>query len=167
MTQCTIGIDISKAHLDVHLLPDGIASDNSLMTGAGFTELIKWIGKRNVERIVYEPTGAYHRAFEDALSKAGLPLAKVNPLQARRFAEARGTRAKTDKVDAEVLGCHGSCLEAGDLPCALKNVAQPQGIADRQAGIDQRSDGCKEPLQSPHVDHAQETECQPSAADRA
>ena len=42
--------------------------------------------------------GPYHRAFETALS-GKYPLVKVNPLQARRFAEACGTGAKTDAVD--------------------------------------------------------------------
>ncbi len=110
MTDYTIGVDISKAHLDVHLLPDGIAQQftNDVQ---GFSALIKWIGKQKIERIVFEPTGAYHRAFEDALSKVGLPLAKVNPLQARRFAEARGTRAKSDRVDAGVLAHMGIALQ--------------------------------------------------------
>ena len=46
-----------------------------------------------------------------------LPLVKVNPLQARRFAQARGTRAKTDAVDARVLAVLGSALDlAPDVP---------------------------------------------------
>jgi len=112
MTDYTIGVDISKAHLDVYLLPDGITGQFT-NDRRGFHQLIQWIGKRKIARIVYEPTGAYHRAFEDALSKAGLPLAKINPLQARRFAQARGTRAKTDKVDAEVLAVMGVALRPG------------------------------------------------------
>ena len=83
----------------------------------GFSDLIKWIGKRKIERVVYEPTGAYHLAFEEALSEARLPLAKVNPLQARRFAEARGTRAKTDRVDAGVLAHMGIAFQP--VICAM------------------------------------------------
>jgi transposase len=112
MTQYTIGVDISKAHLDVHRLPDGIARQFT-NDRRGFAAMIKWIGKLNLERIVYEPTGVFHRYFEDALAMAGLPLAKVNPLQARRFAEVRGTRAKTDKVDAAVLAHMGVALQPG------------------------------------------------------
>ncbi len=139
MTQYTIGIDISKAHLDVHRLPDDIArqfTNNS----DGFRDLVKWIGKRNVERIVYEPTGAYHRSFEDALSKARLPLAKVNPLQARRFAQARGTRAKTDKVDAEVLAYMGIALQPGirEAPSKMSRDLKQLQIA-RQALIKDRT----------------------------
>ncbi len=112
MNQYTIGVDISKAHLDAHRLPDGLARQFT-NDRRGFGGMIKWIGKLDIERIVYEPTGIYHRHFEDALTRAGLPLAKVNPLQARRFAEARGTRAKTDKVDAAVLAHMGIALQPG------------------------------------------------------
>ncbi|MDZ7709824.1 MAG: IS110 family transposase [Roseovarius sp.] len=108
MTDHTIGVDISKSHLDVFRLEDGAAQrfDNS---AAGFRALIKWLGKAPVARIVFEPTGPYHRGFETALS-GRFPLAKVNPLQARRFAEASGTRAKTDAVDARVLARMGAAL---------------------------------------------------------
>jgi len=110
MTDYTIGIDISKAHLDAYMLPCGTVRQFA-NNPQGFRALINWTAKRKIERIVFEPTGAYHRAFEDALSKARLPLAKVNPLQARRFAQARGTRAKTDRVDAEVLAHMGIALQ--------------------------------------------------------
>ena len=88
MKQHTVGIDISKAHLDAHRLADGHAAqfDND---PAGFRALIDWIGTP-VECVAYEATGPYHRDLEEALSKAKLPLAKVNPWQARRF--ARGDR---------------------------------------------------------------------------
>ena len=58
---------------------------------------------------MYEPTGPYHRGCETALS-GKFPLVKVNPLQARRFAEANGTRAKTDAVDARILAKMGAAF---------------------------------------------------------
>ncbi len=36
---------------------------------------------------------------------------KINPLQARRFAQAHGTRAKTDAVDARILATMGSAFD--------------------------------------------------------
>lgn len=121
MTHYTIGVDISKAHLDVHRLPDGISRQFS-NNPRGFCAMIEWIGKLHIERIVYEATGVYHRHFEDALAKAELPLAKVNPLQARRFAQACGTRAKTDKVDAAMLAHMGTALQVGI--CAIPSKTQ-------------------------------------------
>ena len=101
MTDHNIGVDISKSHLDVFRLEDGMAKrfDNS---AAGFRALTRWLGKTPVTRVVFEPTGAYHKAFEVALGEK-FPLVKVNPLQARRFAEAYGTRAKTDAVPSRRL----------------------------------------------------------------
>ena len=115
MTDHNIGVDISKSHLDVFRLGDGMAKrfDNSV---AGFCALLRWLGKAPVARVVFEPTGAYHKAFEVAFGEK-LPLVKVNPLQARRFAEAHGTRAKTDAVPSRRLATNrlpgNRCPDAG------------------------------------------------------
>ena len=60
-------------------------------------------------RVVYEATGAYHKGLERALGEP-LPLVKVNPLQARRFAQAQGVRAKTDAADAKMLAVMGEAF---------------------------------------------------------
>ena len=105
----TIGIDISKATLDAHRLSTNEAAQfaNSL---AGLRALRRWIGKQIPDLVVFEATGAYHAVLERHFAGV-LPLVKVNPLQARRFAQARGTRAKTDAVDARILAIMGAALE--------------------------------------------------------
>jgi transposase len=108
MTEHTIGIDISKTHLDAFRHDDQAARQFE-NTPKGIRALIRWLGKTSVARIVFEPTGPYHRALEIALS-GKFPLVKVNPLQARRFAEACGTRTKTDAVDARILARMGAAL---------------------------------------------------------
>lgn len=108
MTQHSIGIDISKHQLDVFWDACGQAQsfDNTVN---GFKALSKWLGNASVARVVYEATGPYHRGFEEHFA-GKLPLVKVNPLQARRFAEACGTRAKTDALDARGLARMGAAL---------------------------------------------------------
>ena len=108
MPDCTVGVDISKAHLDAYMAPAGTAA-RFTNDAAGHNALVAWID-RPVRSVVYEPTGHWHRAFEEALLKAGLPLARANPLQARRFAQAMGQRVKTDAVDARVLAQMGTAL---------------------------------------------------------
>jgi transposase len=120
MSNTTIGIDISKDHLDVCRLSDG-KHRRYRNSQAGHRALIKWLRTTPVERIVYEATGPYHRAFELALGTAGLPMVKVNPRQARRFAEAIGTLAKTDRIDAAMLARMGAMFE-------LKPKPMPSGI---------------------------------------
>ena len=114
MSNPTIGIDISKDRLDTCRLPDGTTRQFA-NTRSGHRAFLRWAGSE-VARVVFEPTGPYHRAFEAACAAAGLPLCKVNPLQARRFAQALGTRAKTDRVDAAMLAKMGVALELESVP---------------------------------------------------
>ena len=127
MTHYTIGIDISKDNFEAHRLPDGAAKQFS-NNAAGFRNLLSWIGGCQIERLVYEPTGSYHLEFECAMDKAGLPLVKVNPLQAKRFAQAVGTKAKTDRVDAHMLAKMGMVLSP---PCGVtpsENLRKLKGL---------------------------------------
>ena len=107
-TMHTIGIDISKDTLDVfdNERQDVRRFDN---TGTGFRDLSKWLGSRPPTRVVHGPTGPYRRNFEEHFSGTW-PRVKVNPLQARRFSEACGTRAKTDALEARGLARMGVAL---------------------------------------------------------
>ena len=108
MTNDTIGVDISKDHLDAHRMSDG-ANRRFANDKAGHTAFVTWLDDTG-PRIVYEPTGPYHRAFERRLAEAGFALVKVNPRQARCFAEATGRLAKTDQLDAAMLARMGALL---------------------------------------------------------
>ncbi len=110
MSHIIIGIDVSKERLDCHRLPDG-ASSRFANSKLGHKTLIKGLLADRPERVVFEPTATYHRKLEQALAGAGIGYAKVNPRQVRRFAEATGTRAKTDKVDAMMLARFGAVLD--------------------------------------------------------
>lgn len=102
----SIGVDISKDKFDACAYPGGQRGcfpNNK----TGFKTFLKWQAKLDVERVVFEPTGAYHRAFERHVAKAGVPTCKVNPYLARCFAKGMGKRMKTDEVDAQMLGRMG------------------------------------------------------------
>ena len=107
-TRDAVGVDISKEHLDVHRYSTGQTSRFS-NNAAGFAELACWVGT-SAQRVVYESTGPWHRALEETLA-GELPLVQVNALRARRFAQAMGTEAKTDAVDACVLATMGVSLK--------------------------------------------------------
>jgi transposase len=99
----SVGIDVSKDHLDIATLPTGetyrVTND-----AAGHAELIERLqALRDLDRIVLEATGGYERAPALALADAGLPVAIVNPRQTRDFARASGRSAKTDRIDALAL----------------------------------------------------------------
>ena len=134
----TVGVDISKDTLDVYLHPDGRARRFS-NDRKGFTALIRWLGGHRILRVVFEPTGAYHRAFESRFLEAGFTLAKVNPRQARRFAEAVGTNAKTDAVDAAMLARFGAMVEPRALEPSSITGEMKDLIVARRALVKDRT----------------------------
>jgi transposase len=146
MKNDTIGVDISKDHFDAHRLSNG-ASRRFVNDKSGHRAFVKWLAHAPVDRVVFEPTGPYHRAFERMLAMAGVPCAKVNPRQARRFAEAVGTLAKTDRLDAAMLARMGALLELQVRPprsealLELKelHLAREALVKDRTAAKNRRS----------------------------
>ena len=91
-----VGIDVSKARLDVHVLPDqetfAVPRD-----GKGLADLIERLRPLALERVAVEATGGFETVVAAALAGAGLPLVVVNPAQVRHYAQALGRRAKTDR----------------------------------------------------------------------
>jgi len=98
-----VGIDVSKAKLDICLLPSGqtLVFDNN---AAGIRQLVALLQKQpRVARCLLEATGRYERRCAADLMEAGFHVAVVNPRQARDFARSMGKLAKTDTLDARTL----------------------------------------------------------------
>ena len=128
----TIGIDISKATLDCHAHPAGI--DRQFPnTAKGHKALIAWAEQWEVERIAYEATGTYHRALEVALGH--LPCIKLNPERARRFAQATGTLAKTDRIDARLLARMAVTLQPPVRPARNPRQNQLAELVNARDGL--------------------------------
>ncbi len=106
----TVGVDTGKYQLDIYLRPLGIyftvTNDEQ-----GFKEAIKVIKKHQPERIVIEATGRLEMPFIMACSKANLPFVIANPIHIKRFAGAIGQRAKTDKLDAQLIAHYGDAIK--------------------------------------------------------
>jgi transposase len=97
-----IGIDVSKARLDVAVCPSG-QSESVTNDEAGIKTLVKRLGEIQPALIVLEATGGVERQLTRALVNAELPVVVINPRQVRDFAKATGQLAKTDSIDALVL----------------------------------------------------------------
>lgn len=106
----TIGIDISKDTLDTYWLSKR-KHKQFANNKTGLRALTSWVREAEVSLVVFEATGIYHRLLEISLAEHDFSFARVNPRQARRFAEGTGTLAKTDRVDAAMLARMGYLLE--------------------------------------------------------
>lgn len=116
-----VGIDVCKDHLDVYLHPlaqrGRVTNDRD-----GIRHLRRRLAGHDVALIVMEATGKYHRLAHRSLSQSGLAVAVVNPLRSRLFAEANGTLAKTDRVDAKMLAILGQALGPQARPPAPEAI---------------------------------------------
>lgn len=104
-----VGIDVSKATLDVCIAPSGSA----LHVGyddAGMTQIVARLKQVSPALIVLEATGGLEVRLATELASAGLPVAVINPRQARDFAKATGQLAKTDQVDAALLAAFARAI---------------------------------------------------------
>lgn len=116
-TESFVGIDVSKAELDVYVRPDDIhwTVHND---AEGRTRLVTDLSAIAPTLIVLEATGGLERPAAYALVGAGLPAVVVNPKRTRDFARSLGILAKTDRLDARVLARFADSVrpERRDLP---------------------------------------------------
>jgi transposase len=112
---CFVGIDVAKDHLDAHARPQGDAW-RAANDDAGIAELVGRLAALAPARVVLEASGGYQNPLVAALAAAGLPVVVVNPRQARRFAEALGRLAKTDRIDAATLAHFAEAVPAQPRP---------------------------------------------------
>jgi transposase len=110
-----VGIDVSKARLDVALRPSGerFSVENS---EKGIGDLVERVRTAGPNLVVLEATGGLQTALVAALSVAGVSVAVVNPKQVRHFAKATGRLAKTDAIDAEVLAHFAEAIRPEPRP---------------------------------------------------
>lgn len=112
-----IGIDISKAKLDIAILrKDGefncfVVKNNESGIKKIITKIKEYKGK-----IIMESTGRYHLLSALRLSESGFDVRVINPITARRFMSASIRKNKTDKID--------SCRLA-EMTIIEKNLPKP------------------------------------------
>lgn len=112
-----VGIDVSKAELDIHVRPSGtnwtVPND-----AGGHTQLVRRLSRIAPTLIVLEATGGLERQATYALAEAALPVFVANPRRTRDFARSLGLLAKTDRLDAQALAHFADAIrpELRDLP---------------------------------------------------
>ncbi len=138
--QIYVGIDVSKRSLDVCVLPspadDPKSGETFVVTNdqEGVEEILSHLAKagRSPKLVVLEATGRYERLAATTLAAKAIPVAIVNPRQARDFAKAMGKLAKTDKIDAFVLARFASAIEPKASVIPDEEALALQGILARR-----------------------------------
>jgi transposase len=125
-----VGIDVAKARLDV--AADGLAPFRVDNTPDGVAGLVARLVPLRPALVVLEATGRLEAAAVAALAAAGLPVAVINPRQARDFAKAMGRLAKTDAIDAATLAEFARRIRPEVRPLPDEAARELDALLDRR-----------------------------------
>lgn len=126
-----VGIDVSKATLDVGVRPAG-ERESASNDESGIKPLIIRLRELKPVLIVVEATGGLERQLTRALVSAELAVVVVNPRQVRDFAKATGQLAKTDTIDAMVLARFAEAVRPAVRPLPDAALLELQALIGRR-----------------------------------
>jgi transposase len=130
---CVAGIDAGQRFLDLGLAPSGQTSryENN---ASGIARLLERLQHAGVARVVLEAIGSYARPLLLALAEAGLPVGIVNPRRIKAFRDAEGRRAKTDRLDAQLIARFALVMDDAvrPLPDADAHALKALSVRRRQ-----------------------------------
>lgn len=133
-TPVNVGVDVGKANLDIALHPSGqfYTIPN---TEAHIRRFVRILKNYSIERIVVEASGRYEQALVQACDQAGLPIIIVNPISVRRYAQAIGVLAKTDRIDAQVIAQYAATLKPEFKPIPDKTSQKIKDLLVRRSQL--------------------------------
>lgn len=104
------GIDVAKDKVDscIRTLAVRPAFPS---TAEGRRQLVAWLRKHKVTKVVMEASGGYERDWAKVLRQAGIEVWIVDPRRIRNFALSAGRLAKNDKIDAEMIAWFGETFK--------------------------------------------------------
>lgn len=124
-----VGIDVAKRKLDVAAVGAHLPASVYANDPEGQEALAADMAALSPALVLMEASGGYEAALACRLAAAGHAVAVVNPRQARDFAKAMGTLAKSDRLDAAVLAELATVIAAReDLPRFLRAPAEGERL---------------------------------------
>lgn len=146
-TRTYIGIDVSKARLDVGMR----TGDQKGLTGdllaaypndpPGHKRLCRALQglqrarAESVILVVMEATGGLEATLAAALEAINIDVAIINPRRARAFARALGAQAKTDQIDAGTLALFGQRMQPAVHIAKSAEVIKLEAIVTRRRQV--------------------------------
>lgn len=133
-TPLNVGVDVGKANLDIALNPSGhfYTIPNTEAHIRRFVQILK---NYEIERIVVEASGRYEHTLVQACNQAELPIIVVNPISVRRYAQAIGVLAKTDRIDAQVIAKYAATLKPEFKPIPDKTSQKIKDLLVRRSQL--------------------------------
>jgi len=118
---CAAGVDVGRDYLDVAIAPGG-RGFRAANTAKGIEAIVGRLRRAGVRRVVMESIGSYGAGLVRALAQTDVQIGVVDPRRIKALRTAEGRRAKTDRLDAELIA---------RFALIMPDVARP--VPNRQA----------------------------------
>ncbi len=107
LTKVYVGVDVSKAHIDIYAYPCGktLHLKNSK---AGLKHLSNFLSEFDVQVVACEITGGYQDLLMSTLKRDGYNTWAVDPARIKAFIKSENVKIKTDKNDAKMIALFAS-----------------------------------------------------------
>jgi len=112
---CAAGVDAGRDFLDVAVAPSG-RTRRLPNAPQGILALLAWLRRHEARRVVLEAIGPYAARLVRALADAGFEVGVVDPRRIKAWRTAEGRRAKTDRLDAQLIA---------RFALSMQNVVRP------------------------------------------
>lgn len=127
-----IGVDVSADKLDVYIAETHhhFVLDNAEKALRSWAETIK-----SPTMVVLESTGGYEKKAREILAEYNIPCHRAHPTRTHNFAKYKGYKAKTDRIDAQILAQYGEEEQVKASPLLDPHHEEFQALVARRAQL--------------------------------
>jgi len=129
-----VGIDVAKGQLDM-AIRDQDEMWRHANDEAGIEAMVEQLTAMGPTLVVLEASGGWEMMAVAELASAELPVVVVNPTRVRRFAQAAGRWAKTDKIDARLLAHFAAAIRPQVRPLRSEEQAHLAALITRRRQV--------------------------------
>jgi len=125
------GVDVGRDFLDVAFAPRG-RTFRAPNTAGGVETILDRLRRAGVRKVVMESIGSFGARLVRALAEAGFEVGVVDPRRIRALRLAEGRRAKTDRLDAELIARFAWAMQDAARPVPSAQALQIRALSARR-----------------------------------
>jgi transposase len=125
------GVDVGRDYLDVAFAPQGRAF-RTPNTAGGVETILARLRRAGVRKVVMESIGSFGARLVRALAEAGFEVGVVDPRRIKALRLAEGKRAKTDRLDAELIARFALAMQDAARPVPSAQAFQIRALSTRR-----------------------------------
>lgn len=128
---CVAGVDVGRDYFDVGLAPSGRVF-RTANGPAGVADVIGRLRRAGAERVVLESIGGYGARLVRGLGEAGFAVGVVDPRRIKALRIAEGKRAKTDRLDAQLIARFAMIMQDVARPVPSVKAFEIRALSTRR-----------------------------------